>query len=129
MAVLSARRRTLQNFVGVLHLLIGLVSQLVDAVSAVEGRPDLLISLNESLQFSGQVFVLSNQHVAVVLKRIDLSLDIPVLSLQLLVGVTEIALLAASNIQIVLSSSALTIKVVQSRGKHAVTSLLLLESL
>lgn len=67
MTELSAGGRTLEHLVRVLHLMLGLVSKLVDAVSAVQGRTNLLISLNEALQLDSQVSVLSNQHVAVVL--------------------------------------------------------------
>jgi hypothetical protein len=65
--VLSAGGSTLEHLVRVLCLVLGLVSELVNTVSTVQSGTNLLISLNEALQLDGQVFVLSNQDVAVVL--------------------------------------------------------------
>jgi len=113
-AVLSAGGRALELLVRVLHLMLGLVSQLVNAVSAVKSGADLFISLNKALQLSSQVFVLSNQDVAVMLKSINFFLNVTVLSLESLVRETEVTLFTARNVQVVLSSTALAIQIVKS---------------
>lgn len=81
-----------------MHLVVSLVSQLLNTVSTVESGADLLICLDEALELSRQVFVLTNQHVAVVLQGIYFCLNISILSLKWLVGETEITLLTARNI-------------------------------
>lgn len=65
--VTFAGRSTFQHLVRLVHLNVTLVSQLLDPVSAVEGRTDLLICFDEALQLSRQVFILSDQHTAVIL--------------------------------------------------------------
>lgn len=75
------------------HLDISLASKLVDAITAVKGATDLFVSLNKTLELNSQISVLINENAAVVLKSIDFCLNICVLSLEALVGVTEILLL------------------------------------
>lgn len=113
----------------VLDLVLGLLSKLVDSVPAVEGAADLLVRLDEPLQLDSQVSVLANQHVAVVLKSVDLSLDVGVLALQGLVREAQVVLLLLAAVQLALSAAALALQVVELRGQVAVASAFLLEPL
>jgi hypothetical protein len=47
------------------------VTQLFNSLTSVKSAADLLICLNEPLQLAGQVSVLANQHVTMVLKSVD----------------------------------------------------------
>lgn len=105
-----AWRASLKVVVGGSHLTVGLLSELVNAVSSVEGAADLLVSLNESLQLNGQVSVLVNEHVAMVLQSVDLILAFAVHGLHGLVLETQISLLTLCAVQLLFAVAALTLQ-------------------
>lgn len=61
---------------GRLHL--GYVLELVDMVPSVQSGPDLLVSVDEALEFDVEISVLTLQSAAVSIQSINLSLDIVV---------------------------------------------------
>lgn len=113
MEVDAAGRHSLQVVVRLAHLALGFVAEVVDTVPAVESAADLLICLNESLQLHGQVFVLSDQHVAVVLEGIDLLLNVGILALQGLVSEPEVILLTLGTLELLVGAAALALQIVQ----------------
>ena len=108
-----AGARPLEHLVGVLHLGLSAVAQLVNPLAAVQCLADLLVRLDKALQLASQVPVLTDQHVAVMLKSIDLSSKVSVALLQGLVGEAQVVLLASGSVESVLSGAALALEVVQ----------------
>jgi len=97
----------------VLHLSLGAVAQLVNPLAAVQSLADLLVRLDKALQLASQVTVLTDQHVAVMLKSVDLGSKVSVALLQGLVGEPQVVLLASGSVESVFCGAALTLKVVQ----------------
>ena len=77
------------------HLVLGLVAEGLNAVATVESNPNLLVCVNEALQLLVELNVLSSQHIAVVLKSVDLCATIDVLGSQRLGRETQVLLLAS----------------------------------
>ncbi len=63
---------TLDHRVRLVHLMLGSLSQVFNAISSVKSRADLLVSLNKPFKLNVQVFVLVLENVAVVHECIDL---------------------------------------------------------
>ena len=106
MVVTAAGRVSFQVVVRGAHLVFSLAAQLVNTVAAVQRAPNLLISFNESLQLNGQVAVLIDQNVAVVLQSIDLRLNVSVLTLQRLVREPQVILFLLGTGELLLSVAA-----------------------
>lgn len=111
--VASAWRASVQLLVRLSHLALGLVAELVNTVAAVECATDLLIGLNESLQLNGQIAVLTNQNIAMVLQSVDLRLNISILTLERLVRETQVVLFLFGTGKLLLSVSTFSFEVVQ----------------
>jgi len=70
-AALARTRTPLHVFVGVLHLVLGLLAQVVHAVPPVQRVSDLFVGVHKTLQLHVQVSVLPLQHIAVVVQSVD----------------------------------------------------------
>lgn len=81
MASAAAGRRALQVLVRGPHLVFGLVTQGLHAVTSVQGHSNLLVCAHESLQFSVQLDILSSENVAVVLQGVNLGTAVCILLL------------------------------------------------
>ena len=111
----SAWRRTLQVGVGNAQVSLCLVAEVLNSITSVKGGSDLLICLHESLQLLVDLNVLASEHIAVVLESIDLCSHVSILVAHGGVSETEVVLLASGHTKVVVSSSALGLKVVQVR--------------
>jgi hypothetical protein len=111
-----------------LHLVICLVTEVVNAISAIEGGSDLLISLNETFEFAVEVLVLVLENVAVVLKGVDFGSAIVVSMLEGLVGETEIVLFSAGNAKIFFAGTHFAFKGVEVSGECSVAGEFVLRS-
>ena len=89
------------------HLTLSLVAEVLITFTSVQGATDLLVSLNEALQLNGQVAVLTNKHIAMVLQGINLSLSVSVLTLQGLVGESQVVLFTLGAVELLLGVSGL----------------------
>ena len=106
--------------VGLAQLVLGLVSESLDALASVQGLSDLLVGFNEPLKLLIQVFILVRQHVAVLVQCFDLSTHIVVSALSRLVLVAEVLLVASSTSQVLFSVAGLGLEVVQVSGEVSV---------
>ena len=97
----------LEGVVALLHLALGLGAQLVDTLAAVQRATDLFIGLDKAQKLNGEVSVLVDQHVAVVLQGVDFALHVTILSLEGLVGEAEIVLLSLGGVEVLLTVAAL----------------------
>jgi len=77
------------------HLVLSLVTKGVNAVTTVESNSNLLVCVNEALQLTVELNVLSSQYIAVVLESVDLRTTVNVLGSQRLGRETQIILLAS----------------------------------
>ena len=113
MARAAARRGPLEDLVGGTHLGFCLVTQGLDAVSAVQSVSDLLVRLHEALQLGVQLDVLAGEDVTVVLKGVHLGAQVTVLALHRLCGEAEVVLLASLRGQVVICGTTLGLEVVE----------------
>lgn len=67
-------------FVGLVHLIFGSLSEVVDAVSSVQSGSYLLVCLHKPLQLNVQVLVLVLKYIAVVHKGVDFGTKVVVAS-------------------------------------------------
>lgn len=88
---------------GRLHL--GHVLELVDMVPSIQSGPDLLVSLDEALEFDVEISVLTLQSAAVSIQSIDLSLHIIVTFNKVAVIEPQVVLLLPGSCQLVISRS------------------------
>lgn len=124
-----AGAHSLQAVVGLLHFALSLSSKLIDALTAVQRATDLFVGLNKALELNGQVSILVDQNVAVVLKSINFRLNIGVLSLKRLVGEAEVVLLGLGAIELLFAVAALAFQLAELGSKAVVAVTLSLETL
>lgn len=72
-------------FVGLVHLVLGPLTKIFNAVSSVQSVSNLLVRLHKALQLDVQVFVLVLQNSAVVLESVNFRSHVVVAALQRLV--------------------------------------------
>lgn len=63
----AARRRSLEDSIGLAHLRFSLVAQGLYAIPSIQRLSDLLVSVYEALQLCVQLNVLTGKHIAVML--------------------------------------------------------------
>lgn len=103
----SARGDALQMGIGLTHFSVGLVAKSIHAVTSVQLGSDLLVSLDKTLEFSVDFNVLTGKHIAMVLKGVDLSSEVLVLSGHGLGSESEVILLPSGNARVIVSCTAL----------------------
>jgi len=123
-----AWRGALKVLVRLAHLCLGSVAEGVHTVAAVQSHANLFISLHKTLQFGVQLDVLASQHVAVVLKSVDFSAHVVVLSAERLVDEAKVFLLASRHSQIIFAGSALALEIIKVRCQISVASELVFRS-
>lgn len=97
-----------------------LVAECLNTVPSIECGADLFIRVNETLEFGVQFDVLAGEDVAMVLKSVDFSSHVAVLSLHGLCCESKLILLTLSYIQVVVSGSTLCFEVVQVGGEISI---------
>lgn len=70
-SVLAAGRGSLEVDLGCTDFVFGLVAEVLNAVTTVQGLSDLLVGLHESLELDVELSVLAGQYIAVVLEGLD----------------------------------------------------------
>ena len=117
MAAAATRGGSFELLVGGTHLGVGLDAKGVHTVSPVQGLSDLLICRYEALKLRVQLNILTSKHVAMVLQGVNFGPKIAVLTLHRLSRETDVILLTSLAGEAVVSSTTLSLKVVQS-GRH-----------
>lgn len=78
-----------------LQLVFGLVAQVLNAVAAIQRLSDLLVGLDEALQFNVELSVLARQHVAVMLEGFNFASAVVVAAVKGLVGEAQVILFSS----------------------------------
>lgn len=118
----------LKNVVGGPHLTFSLVSKLINTIATVQSAADLFISLNKSLEFNSQISVLINENIAMVLKSIDLTLNIGISALKVLVRETKVILLTLGTVELLISVTALSLQLTKLGSELLVAATFSLKS-
>ena len=98
---------------GFANLVVGRRAEVLDAVTSIEGGPDLLVRVHESLELAVELDVLAGEDVAVVLEGVDFATAVSVRGGEGLGLEAKIVLLAPSTGQVVVGGSVLRLDVVE----------------
>lgn len=101
-------------------LRVGLVTQGLHSVPSVESGPNLLVSVDETLELGVEFDVLAGEDVAVVLKSVNFRAHVGILSLHGLRGETKLVLFTTVRGQVVVSSATLGLQVIEVGRKVSV---------
>jgi hypothetical protein len=92
--------------------------------SSVQGGTDLFVRHYETLEFNVEVFVLSLEHMAVVVESIDFTLDIIVSLQEVVVAESQVVLFLAGDEKLVFDVTHSLLSLVQLGLKFSVSNIL-----
>jgi len=119
---------TLQVVVWYTKIWIIFCAEVINTITSVQCCSDLFIGFYKTLEFHIDLHILSSQHIAVVLQCINFSSHVGVLISKGGIWETEIVLLASGCSKIIVSNSALLLKVIHVARQVSITTKLTLWS-